>query len=134
MKLTNLQILSAVQGLNALSQKKMGIKTAWKVTTAMKSLEMFAKAADETMKEVRNKYALLDAQGNPLEAVNEKGEKIPNTVQIPSDKVRLVNQEMEDFMTQEVEVHNVEFKLSDFPENIELEPSVLLAISALIKE
>lgn len=132
MKLTNLEVLSAVQGLGALSQKKMGLKTAWKVTTALRSLESFAKAADETMKDIRNKYAVLDANGNPLQAVNEKGESIPNTVQIPNAKIPLFNKEMEDFMKLEVEVHNVQFKLEDFPEGLELEPSVLLSISPLL--
>jgi uncharacterized protein YxjI len=134
MKLTNLQILNATQGLGALSQKKMGIKTAWKITTALRSLEHFAKSADESMKEIRNKYALLDAQGNPLEAVNEKGERVANTVQIPNDKVAVLNKEMTEFMDQEIEVHNAQFRLADFPENLELEPSVLLAIAPLLIE
>jgi hypothetical protein len=134
MKLTNFQVLNVAQGLSALAQKKMAIKTAWKITTALKALEPFAKVADDSMKELRNKYALLDSQGKPMEAVNEKGEKVPNTVQIPTDKVQLLNSEMEDFMTQELEIHNIEFKLSDFPETLELEPSILLSISTLITE
>jgi hypothetical protein len=134
MKLTNFQVLNATQGLGALAQKKMAIKAAWKVTTALKSLESFAKTADESMKEIRNKYAVMDAQGNPMEAINEKGERVPNTVQIPTDKIQLLNNEMEEFMNQEVEVHNVELKLTDFPENLELEPSVLLSIAPLINE
>lgn len=134
MKLTNLQVLSAAQGLGALSQKKMGLKAAWKITTALRSLEPFAKSADETMKEIRNKYAILDANGTPLEALNEKGEKIPNTVQIPNDKIPVLNKEMNDFMNSEVDVHNVEFKISDFPESLELEPSVLLSIAVLLEE
>lgn len=134
MKLTNIQVLNAVQGLSSLAQKKMGLKTAWKVTTALKALEPFAKTADETMQEIRNKYAVLDANGNPLQAVNENGEKLPNTVQIPNDKIAHLNKEMTDFMAQEVEAHNVEFRLADFPEDLELEPSVLFSISPLIKE
>lgn len=134
MKLTNVQVLNAVQGLSALAQKKMGIKAAWKVTTALKSLEPFAKTTDESMQEVRNKYALLDSNGKPLEAVNEKGEKVPNTVQIPTDKIHQFNEEMTEFMSQTVEVDNVQFSLSDFPETLELEPSVLFSIVPLIVE
>jgi len=134
MKLTNLQVLSSVQGLSALAQKKMGIKAAWKITTALKSLEQFAKTAEESMQTIRDKYALLDASGKPLLAVNEKGESIPNTVQIPSDKVSEFNKEMSDFMQAEVEVANVQLTLKDFPENLELEPSVLLSVAALIVE
>jgi len=134
MKLTNLQVLSSVQGLSALAQKKMGIKAAWKITTALKSLEQFAKTAEESMQTIRDKYALLDESGKPLLAVNEKGESIPNTVQIPSDKVSEFNKEMSDFMQAEVEVANVQLTLKDFPENLELEPSVLLSVAALIVE
>jgi hypothetical protein len=134
MKLTNLQLLNAAQGLNALSQKKMGIKAAWKITTALRSLEQFAKSADESMREIRSKYAVLDAQGNPLEAVNDKGESVPNTVQIPTDKIAILNKELNDFVNQEVEVHNAQFKVTDFPENLELEPSILLAIAPLLIE
>lgn len=134
MKLTNLQVLNSVQGLNALSQNKMGIKFAWKITTALKALELFAKAADESMQEIRNKYAKTDSLGNIMEALNDKGEKVPNTVQIPVDKIPLFNKEMNELMSQEVEVTNVQLKVTDFPENIELEPSVLLSVSALIVE
>lgn len=134
MKLTNLQVLSAVQGLGALAQKKMGIKAAWKITTALKSLETYAKNAEESMQKIRDSYALLDASGKPLEAVNEKGERVPNTVQIPTDKIASFNKEMSDFMLEHVEVTNVEIALKDFPQDMELEPSVLLSIASIVVE
>jgi hypothetical protein len=134
MQLTNIQVLNAVQALSSLGQNKLPFKLAWRVTTAIRSLEPFAKAVDEPMKEIRLKYALRDHLDNLVEAVDKDGNAIPNTVQIPNDKIALVNKEMEDLLSLTVEVHNVEFKLSEFPESLELEPAVLTALTPIIKD
>jgi len=44
MQLTNVQVLNALQGLNTISQNKLPIRLAWKVTTAIRSLQDFAKS------------------------------------------------------------------------------------------
>jgi hypothetical protein len=134
MQLMNLEVLNVIQALSTLGQQKLPIKLAWKVTTAVRTLEPFAKAVDEPMKEIRLKYALRDQLDQLVEAVNEKGESIPNTIQIPNDKIQLVNQEMNELLTQTVEVSNVSIRLSDFPETIELEPAVLTALLPIVKE
>lgn len=134
MQLTNVQVLNALQGLNTISQNKLPIRLAWKVTTAVRSLQDFAKALDEPMQEIRTKHALRDEGGNLVEAVDEKGEKIPNTIQIPNDKIAIVNKEMNELLGQTVEVHNVEFSLSDFPETMELEPSTLTLLTPILKD
>ena len=134
MQLTNVQVLNALQSLNTISQNKLPIRLAWKVTTAVRSLQDFAKSLDEPMQEIRTKHALRDDAGNLVEAVDEKGEKIPNTIQIPNDKIAIVNQEMNDLLSIVVEVNNVEFSLSDFPETLELEPAVLTGLTPLIKD
>jgi len=132
MQLTNLDVLNALQAFSVLSQKKLPIKAAWKVTTAIRSLDAFAKAADESMKELRLKYAALDEQGNPLPAKDDNGLPLENTVQIPNDKIPLLNAEMNELLSQKVEVHNVTLKLSDFPESLELEPAVLNSLMNLL--
>jgi len=134
MQLTNVQVLNALQSLNSLSQNKLPIRLAWKVTTAVRSLQDFAKSLDEPMQEIRTKHALRDEAGNLVEAVDEKGEKLQNTIQIPNDKIAIVNQEMNDLLSITVEVNNVEFSLSDFPETLELEPAVLAGLTPLIKD
>ena len=134
MQLTNIQVLNAVQALSSLGQKKLPFKLAWRVTTAMRSLEPFAKAVEEPLKEIRLKYALRDHLDNFVEAVDKDGNTIPNTIQIPNDKITIVNKEMDDILFQTVEVHNVEFKLSEFPDTIELEPAVLSALVPLMKD
>ena len=134
MQLTNVQVLNAVQALSSLGQQKLPFKLAWRVTTAMRSLEPFAKAVEEPLKEIRLKYALRDHLDNFVEAVDKDGNTIPNTIQIPNDKITIVNKEMDDILFQTVEVHNVEFKLSEFPDTIELEPAVLSALVPLMKD
>ncbi len=134
MQLTNIQVLNAVQALSSLGQQKLPFKLAWRVTTAMRSLEPFAKAVEEPLKEIRLKYALRDHLDNLVEAVDKDNNTIPNTIQIPNDKIAIVNKEMDDILFQTVEVHNVEFKLSEFPDTIELEPAVLSALVPLMKD
>jgi len=133
MQLTNVQILNVLQGLNTISQNKLPIRLAWKVTTAIRSLQDFAKAVDEPMKEIRTKHALKDETGNFVAAVDENGKNIPDTIQIPNDKIATVNMEMNELLGATVEVANVEFSLSDFPETLELEPSVLSLLMPVLK-
>jgi hypothetical protein len=128
MQLTNLQVLNVLQALNKLGQEKLPIRLSWKVTTAVRELEAFAKAVDEPMKEIRMKYANRDHLGALVEAKDENGNAIPNTITIPNDKIESVNKELDELLSQEVEVKNVTFKLSDFPDSLELEPAVLNAL------
>jgi hypothetical protein len=134
MQLTNVQVLNVLQGLNTISQNKLPIRLAWKVTTAIRSLQEFAKAVDEPMKEIRTKHALKDDAGNFVPAVDENGKEIPDTIQIPNDKIAIVNMEMNELLGAAVEVSNVEFALSDFPESLELEPSVLSLLMPVLKD
>jgi hypothetical protein len=41
---------------------------------------------------------------------------------------------MEELMAQTVDVHNVEFKLSEFPDTLELQPNVLNGLMPLIRD
>lgn len=132
MQLTNLQILNVLQALSTLGQNKLPIKLAWKVTTAVRSLEPFAKAAEEPLKEIRLKYALRDHLDNLVPAVDADGKEIPDTIQIPNDKIEIVNREMNEILSQTVEVQNTSLKLTDFPESIELSPMVLQSLTPII--
>ena len=134
MKLTNLQVLNAMYALNSLSQQKMPVKLAWKITTAVRSLEPFAKAVDEPMKDIRMKFAVKDDNGNYLEAVDSDGNLLPNTVQIPTDRLTIVNKEMDELLSQIIEVHNVQFNLSDFPDSLQVEPVVMNALMIMIDD
>lgn len=134
MKLTNLQVLNALQSLNVISQTKLPIKFAWKVATAIRALQEFSKALEGPMQEIREKHAIRNSDGIMIEAVDEEGKTIPNTVQIPNDKIAIVNAEINGLLDETVEVANVNLKLSDFPEDIKLEPVVLNGLSSLVEE
>lgn len=134
MQLTNLQVLNALQSLSTISQHKLPIRLAWRITTAIRSLEPFAKAVDEPMKDIRMKYAIKDQLDNYIEAVDDTGNAVPNTIQIPNDKIAIVNKDMDELLSQMVEVLNVKFKLSEFPETLELQPAVLVGLTPLITE
>lgn len=134
MQLTNAEVLNALQGLNKLAGNKLPIKLSWKVATASRELEAFAKAVDTPMQEVRTKHALKDENGNFVEAFDENGVKVPNTIQIPGDKVALVNSELNELLSEKVEVHNVQLNLSDFPETLELEPAIVNALMPILTD
>ena len=134
MQLTNLQVLNALQSLSTISQHKLPIRLAWRITTAIRSLEPFAKAVDEPMKDIRMKYAIKDQLDNYIEAVDDTGNAIPNTIQIPNDKIAIVNKEMDELLNQTIEVQNASLKLSDFPESTQLSPAILHALTPLIKD
>jgi hypothetical protein len=134
MQLTNLQAMTALQALTALSREKLPIRLAWKVNIASKALEPFAKAIDEPMSEIRTRYAVRDETGDFVLAQDAEGNPMPNTVQIPNDKIAVVNAELEELMAQTVDVHNVEFKLSEFPDTLELQPNVLNGLMPLIRD
>lgn len=134
MQLTNAQVLNVLQGLNKLSQNKLPVKLAWKISTAIRSLEPFAKALDEPTTKIRLRYATKDATGNILEAIDKDGIAIPNTIQIPNEMISNFNKEIEELLMQTVEVTNVHIKFSDLPESLELEPAVLSLISPIIDE
>jgi hypothetical protein len=134
MQLTNLQILNATQGLSALSQQKLPIRLAWQVNTAIRSLEPFVKAVEEPLQEIRIRYAKKDDMGNLLSAEDTDGNPLPNTVQIPNEKIVEVNKEMDSLLGVSVEVSNVSFKLSEFPNTLQLEPAVLSSLTPLITD
>lgn len=134
MQLTNLQVLNAFQSLSTISQHKLPIRLAWRITTAIRSLEPFAKAVDEPMKDIRMKYAIKDQLDNYIEAVDENGNAVPNTIQIPNDKIAIVNKDMDELLSQMVEVLNAKFKLSEFPDTLELQPAVLVGLTPLITD
>ena len=69
-----------------------------------------------------------------VEALDKDGKVIPNTITIPNDKIELVNMELDELLSQVVEVSNVGLKLSDFPDSMELEPTALLALAPILTD
>lgn len=132
MKLTNQQMLDVFAGLNQLSNEKFAAKLAWKIQMARTTLQPLVEALDKLMAEVRTKYAIKDQLGEIIPAKNDKGEDIPNTIQIAPENIAAANDELMGLMKTEVEVSNVSLSLSDFPETLEISPNTLAALSPII--
>jgi len=132
MLLTNAQVLNALGSLTTLTQTKLPIQLAWKINLAIKSLEPFARDLDGPVQEIKTKHAVKDEEGNYLPAVDENDNPLPNTLQIPAQFIAEVNSEIENLLQQTVTVENVQFKITDFPDHIELEPTVLAGLFPLI--
>lgn len=134
MQLTNAQVLNVFRGLNTLSQKTLPVKLSWRIATAIRTLEPFAKSLDESLKEIRVRYAIKDESGNFVPAQDRDGTSIPDTIQIPQNKLSVVNAEMDELLNEHVEIHNVSLNLSDFPDTLELEPAVLNGLLPIIND
>lgn len=132
MQLTNKQVTDAYRGLTMLSNQKVPIKLAWKITTAIRSLAPFATKAGEIMEEIQKKYAMKNEDGTVVLGLDEKGNSIPNTMQIPPANISQLNAEIVDILDQLVEVHNVQLKTTDFPDDIDIEPAVLTNLSSIL--
>jgi hypothetical protein len=134
MQLTNLQVLNVAQGLNSIGNEKLPIRLSWKISTAVQSLQPFQKLAEASATEIKSKYSVRDEMGNIIEALDEKGENIPGTIQIAKENIDLLNKELEELFSQTVEVHNVEFSLTDFPADFKLTPAALSLLLPIIKD
>jgi len=132
MKLTNQQMLDVFAGLNTLSNEKFAAKMSWKIQMARTTLQPLVEALDKLLTEVRTKYAVKDNLGETIPAKNDKGEDIPNTIQIASENFAAVNDELMGLMKTEVEVSNVSLSLSDFPDTFEISPNTLAALSPIL--
>lgn len=132
MKLTNQQMLDVFAGLNTLSNEKFAAKMSWKIQMARTTLQPLVEALDKLLTEVRTKYAVKDNLGETIPAKNDKGEDIPNTIQIASENFAAVNDELMGLMKAEVEVSNVSLSLSDFPDTFEISPNTLAALSPIL--
>ena len=132
MQLTNAQVLNVMRGLNAFSQKTLPVKLSWRIATAIRTLDPFAKALDESLKEIRVRYAVKDELGNFVPAQDKDGISIPDTIQIPQNKISVLNMEMDELLNEHVEIHNVSLDLSDFPDTLEIEPAILTLLTPII--
>lgn len=134
MTLTNAQVLQVLQSLQTLGNNKLPVKLSWKITTAKKTLDGFAKAIEEGIQEIREKYAVKNEDGTFAEAVDENGNNVPNTMQITQENIEKFNQDLNDVLSITVVVLNVELSMADFPDTLEIEPIVLESLSPILIE
>lgn len=134
MQLTNMQVQEILAGLRALGGEKMPAKLAWKIQTTRKSLEPFLETLSTSIQEIQGKYAKRDAKGELVLGKDADGKDVPNTIQIPDDKIASANKDLEELLGQKVEVTNVGFALGDFPDTLTVTADVMAALAPIITE
>ena len=122
MKMSNRDLVGVSAALGALRTQKMPPKLAWKMVIIRSTLEPFSKAFDDQVDVLRKNWAEKDADGNPIVVALDNGQE---SYRIPEESVEEANDELESLFDQTFEVDNVELKISDFPESMELTPEVM---------
>lgn len=122
MKISNKELLGVTAALGALRTQKMPTKLAWKMVVVRATLEPFSKALDSQVEELRKRWAQKDEEGNPIVTALDNGQE---SYTIPEEAVAEANKDLEALLAETFDVENVELKLSDFPDSLELTPEVM---------
>jgi len=124
MKLSNKEIDQIIHSISSIKEKELPIKTLFKITCIAKKLEPLVQAFDEIRKQITNKYAVLDANGEVVVGENQSVE-IENYKGFQNDINELLNIECS------VDIEKL--SLSDF-ENVQISPEVAIPLSYIIQE
>lgn len=120
MKIKNRDIIEILSTLNIMARQKLPIKLSWRIETSRNAIRPFAETALGMIDQIKKEKALKDPEGRLLMSKDEKGNDIPETLMFDKGVVEEVNKEIESLLDEEVEISNVEFKLEDFPDSMEL--------------
>lgn len=134
MKIKNRDILEILTTLNAMARQKLPIKLSWKIETARNAIKPFAETAIQMIDQVKKEKALKDPDGNILMSKDAEGRDIPETLMFDKAVVEDVNREIEALLDAEVELSNVEFRIEDFPDTMELTANEIHTIGKIITE
>lgn len=134
MKIKNRDIIEILSTLNLMSRQKLPIRVSWKIETARNAIRPFAETAISMVDNVKKEKALKDSEGRPLCMKDEKGNDIPETLMFDKNVIEEVNKEIEALLEEEVELNNVEFKLEDFPDSVELTANEVRTLGKIISE
>lgn len=133
MKIKNRDIIELLSTLNAMGKQKLPIKLSWKIETARNAIRPFAETAIQMIDQVKKDRALRDPNGNILMSKDANGNDIPETLMFDKGVVEEVNKEIEALLDAEVELSNVEFKIEDFPETMELSANEVRTLGKIIE-
>lgn len=132
MKIKNRDIIELLSTLNAMGKQKLPIKLSWKIETARNAIRPFAETAIQMIDQVKKDRALKDPNGNILMSKDANGNDIPETLMFDKGVVEEVNKEIEALLDAEVELSNVEFKIEDFPDTMELSANEVRTLGKII--
>lgn len=134
MKLKNQEILNVFAGLNALANEKFSTKLAWKISTTRRILTPFVESLESSMSELRLKYAIKDENGVVVPAFNEEGNPVEGTIQVAKENIPILNTELNELLSVEIQVENVSLSINDFPETFEISPNTLAALQPILHD
>jgi hypothetical protein len=132
MKIKNRDIIEILSTLNLMAKQKLPIKLSWKIETARNAIKPFAETAINMIDDIKKEKALRDPEGRLLASKDEKGNDIPETLMFDKGVIEEVNREIELLLEEEVEISNVEFKLDDFPDSLELTANEVRTLGKII--
>jgi hypothetical protein len=133
MRLKNRDVIDVVTAITALSKEQLPIRLSWRIETASRALSPFHLAAMEAIDKIKMSKALKDPEGNFVLATDEKGNKVPGTLVFDNKEVAEVNKVIHSLLDEEVEIDNVEIRISDFPDTLEVSPDSLSGLNTLLK-
>jgi hypothetical protein len=133
MRIKNRDLIEILSTLNAMSKQKLPIKSSWKIETARNSIRPFVETAIAMIDQVKKERALKDPSGNILMSKDANGNDIPETLMFDKGVVEEVNKEIEALLDAEVELSNVEFKIEDFPDTIEISANEIRTLGKIIQ-
>lgn len=134
MKIKNRDIIEILSTLNLMARQKLPIKFSWKIETARNSIRPFAETAIQMVDQVKKEHALRDPDGNILMSKDANGNDIPDTLMFDKGVIEEVNREIEALLDGEVEISNVEFRLEDFPDSVELTANEVRTLGKIISD
>lgn len=134
MKIKNRDIIEILSTLNLMARQKLPIKLSWKIETARNAIKPFAETALGLIDQTKKDKALRDPEGRILMSKDANGNDIPETLMFDKSVVEELNREIESLLDEEVELSNVEFRLEDFPDSLELTANEVRAIGKILHE
>lgn len=133
MKIKNRDIIEILSTLNLMARQKLPVKMSWRIETARNAIRPFADTAIKMIDEIKREKAMKDLEGRLLMSKDEKGNEIPDTLVFDRGVIEEVNKEIESLLDEEVEISNVELKIEDFPDTLELTANEVRTLNKIIE-
>lgn len=134
MELKNREIIDIVNSLNTLARERLPIKLSWRIETSRRSLTPFYEAALAAVEQAKFRKALRSPDGSFVLAKDPNGNDLPGTMMFNKNEVEDLNKEITSLLDEVVEVTNIQLKLSEFPDNLEMAADSMKGLDQIIKE
>ncbi|HUU86207.1 MAG TPA: hypothetical protein VMX17_00470 [Candidatus Glassbacteria bacterium] len=119
-----------VNALNVLISKKVPVKTAYKLVKVVRKVNEILLNVNAKKQEIVIKHIERDEKGNPVLAMDNEGNIIPDRVKIANDEN--YQKDMQNFFEQEHELDVNKININDLGE-IDIEPTQLMFLMWLIE-